>query len=703
MIGSPSLSFLGTESVFVYERSGGSFVFQQQLVGVGGFDTPGFGGRIDLVGDRALVAARGQDAAVFERTGTTWTQAQLLDAPAAASVALGAGTALVGTPSSDAGQGRIDAYQLRPTGWRLGTRFQSSDVADGDQFSVAVSASEDRVLVGARFDDDGGNLSRGAAYIYRVIPVFGSGTEWAAFSEARVLGTPATEQLGSAVDLSGGHMVAGAPNRDHPAAAGAGSAFVFRRSGSEWLEQAELIASDASAGARLGASVSLDAERAVVGAPFETSGSPPGAAYVFRQSGSSWIQEAKLVASDAIGDARVGTSVSLDAERVAVGAPDAGASGAVYVFLRNGTQWSEEAKLVAPDANPGDMSFGEAVALQGDTLVVGMPREDNINGVDAGALYVYRRSGTSWSFLTKFGASDGVFQDQLGATLGFSGDLLVAGAPQPQFTPGKAYVFGRQGTQWAQFARLDPSDGFVGDRFGSSVAIDAQRILVGSPFQNGLGTLAGVAYVFEGSGTSWTEEAQVCVFDTGREEDRLGTAVALDGATAAVGAPFTVGGGSVFVVTESAPFASFCDASDGALASCPCGNPGDVDSGCDLPQLTGGVSLRVLAQDEVTLNRATLSGVGYPPANTPSAVVIRSSGLDQSSPVVFGDGLRCVGTPVVRLAGTLASGGGSTHVIGHGSMAGSGTFFYQLWFRSTPGPVCTPAAFNLSNGRQVTW
>jgi hypothetical protein len=149
---------------------------------------------------------------------------------------------------------------------------------------------------------------------------------------------------------------------------------------------------------------------------------------------------------------------------------------------------------------------------------------------------------------------------------------------------------------------------------------------------------------------------------------------------------------------------AFCDASDGALASCPCANPGNADTGCDLAQATGGVGLDVLGQETSPQNRVTLSGSGYPAGSTPAAVVIRSADLDPAAPIVFGDGLRCVGLPVVRLGAALASGGTSLHVFGHGTMAGGGTFSYQLWLRNTPIMYCDPAAaFNLSNGRVLTW
>jgi len=148
---------------------------------------------------------------------------------------------------------------------------------------------------------------------------------------------------------------------------------------------------------------------------------------------------------------------------------------------------------------------------------------------------------------------------------------------------------------------------------------------------------------------------------------------------------------------------SFCDGSDGSLAACPCSNPGLQTTGCDIVQGTGGVKLSVLAQENSPLNRATLAGTGFPAASTPTAIVIRAAGIDPAAPVVFGDGLRCVAVPLVRLGATFASGGASAHTFGHGVMAGAGTFYYQLWFRNTPAMFCTPAAFNLSNGGTLTW
>jgi hypothetical protein len=125
--------------------------------------------------------------------------------------------------------------------------------------------------------------------------------------------------------------------------------------------------------------------------------------------------------------------------------------------------------------------------------------------------------------------------------------------------------------------------------------------------------------------------------------------------------------------------------------------------GCDNAQGTGGVALALVAQT-TSPNGATVTGTGFSTMGAPTALVFRSNALDPASPVVFGDGLRCLATtPLVRLAATTAAGGTSTHAFGHGAMVGGGDFLYQIWYRNQPAGYCTPLAFNLSNGLRITW
>ena len=156
--------------------------------------------------------------------------------------------------------------------------------------------------------------------------------------------------------------------------------------------------------------------------------------------------------------------------------------------------------------------------------------------------------------------------------------------------------------------------------------------------------------------------------------------------------------------TDFVCFGAFCSAWDGALAACPCQNRGRPTAGCDTPQGNGGVELRFVEQSFGPPNRATFHGSGFPVMGTPGVVVMRGPSV-QTPPFALGDGLLCLpAQSVVRLGGALASGGTSTHVIGHGFGAGSGVFFYQLWFRSLPATFCDAGAgFNTSNGTALIW
>jgi hypothetical protein len=153
---------------------------------------------------------------------------------------------------------------------------------------------------------------------------------------------------------------------------------------------------------------------------------------------------------------------------------------------------------------------------------------------------------------------------------------------------------------------------------------------------------------------------------------------------------------------SSEPFPSFCNGADNAIFWCPCGNSGDSDKGCDNAAETGGVRADVTAFDGPG-GSATITCIGYPPAASPTAILIRSPSKQPGIPPIFGDGVRCISaTSLVRLAAVSASGGTSVHPFNHGALAGPGTFYYQAWYRST-GSFCLPSEFNVTSGREITW
>ncbi|HLI29454.1 MAG TPA: hypothetical protein VKZ60_20495, partial [Chloroflexota bacterium] len=308
------------------------------------------------------------------------------------------------------------------------------------------------------------------------------------------------------------------------------------------VQQAKLVASDGAAGDGFGFSVALsgDGNTALVGAL--NADFSRGAAYVFTRSGTTWTQQAKLVASEAVFGDQLGRSVALSADgnTALVGAPATkigsnSLQGAAYVFVRSGTTWTEQQQLFDPSGGGGD-SFGWSVALSanGDTALVGAMGAAIFPN---GATYVFVRSGTTWSQQQKLTPAEG---NQFGWSVALSadGNTALGGAP---VGAGAAYVFTRSGTTWTQQQKLTASDGAAGDDLGWGVALssDGNTALVGAPFATiSSKSFQGAAYVFVRSGTTWSPQQKL--FDpSGAAGDNLGWSVALsaDGNTALAGAP----------------------------------------------------------------------------------------------------------------------------------------------------------------------
>ena len=441
---------------------------------------------------------------------------------------------------------------------------------------------------------------------------------------------------------------------------------------------------------------------------------------MYTRSGSAWSLQQKLAPADGAAGDLFGFDVALAGDLALVGAwgvdgvaPGADDVGAVYAFTRSGTSWALEARL-EPAAQDVDGLFGYSLALDrsgaSPRALIGCQGHDGATP-GAGAAYVFERTGTSWSERALLFASDGISGELFGASVALHGDTALVGAPFSDLV-GAAYVFELEDGAWVERQRLANPTAFLLDQVGRSVELSERFALVGD-VQGPGGRNAGAVRVFAreaGEGGSFVETLLLQASDAVDTTDGLaapffGWSVDADGEALAVGAQRDdqagLDAGSVYVFDFGG--ATFCDASDAGLAACPCA-PGEAETGCDLAQGTGGVELTLVAQSTAPQNRATLRGKGFPLGATPAAVVIRSAELDPARPVVFGDGLRCVGLPLVRLGATAASEGLSAHAIGHGPAAGSGLAHYQLWFRNQPASYCDPAAaFNLSNGRSLVW
>lgn len=292
-------------------------------------------------------------------------------------------------------------------------------------------------------------------------------------------------------------------------------------------EAQKLLADDGGPSDRFGYSVALSDNRAVIGAVGER------AAYIFTREGGGWSQEAKLVPTAPPEEDFFGFSVGLSGSTVVVGAPlddDGGFdAGAAYIFARDSAgAWSPQGKLLAGDGTALDY-FGDAVALSGDTAVIGAWAAESDGGT--GAAYVFtRRSDGIWTEQTNLLPSGGA--DTYGDGVALSGDTAVIGARGSN----AAYVFTRGGDGgWTEQARLTPDDA-TDNQFGLGVAVSGDTALVGAFADDDKGPYAGAAYVFvRHSGGTWTQQAKLVASD-GVAYDYFGLGVALSGDMAVVGA-----------------------------------------------------------------------------------------------------------------------------------------------------------------------
>jgi hypothetical protein len=318
-----------------------------------------------------------------------------------------------------------------------------------------------------------------------------------------------------------------------------------------WVEEQVLGQGATSPGSSFGYSVAIDGDTTIVGAPSDFVGAnqAQGSAVVYKFTNGSWALEQKLVANDGFPLQYFARSVALSGDTAFVGVPYQLVNGnfhqgAVYIFERTGTVWSQSQVLTRPSGVTYD-EFGFSVAAHADTLVVAASNVA-VNGlVHAGAAYVYVRDNGTWVEQQELTVAAPRESENLGLAVSVDQDTVVLGANGNTFGPekwsGSAYVFVRSNGMWTQQAKLVPSDVNLNepfDNFGLSVALSGDAVLVGAFGDNvGLNLGQGSAYVYRRSNGAWSEE-QKLVAATGTAQDLFGKSVALVGDNAFVGAEF---------------------------------------------------------------------------------------------------------------------------------------------------------------------
>ncbi len=255
---------------------------------------------------------------------------------------------------------------------------------------------------------------------------------------------------------------------------------------------------------------------------------------------AAFAQQGKLTAGDGVPGNFLGFNVAISGDTALAGAPRNAVNGnpnrgAAYVYLRNGTTWTQQQKLSSTDGAANDQ-FGYSVAVFGDTAAVGMLNDQDLLGTRSrGFVYIFQRSGTSWTQTQILSPSDHAAGDSFGSSLAFENDTLVIGARSKTngstLFVGAAYVFTRPtGGAFTQQAKLSPGDVVLGEFFGHSVGLSGDTAIVGAVGLAGFSNPNGKAYIFTRSGSSWTQQQKLVAADAA-SGDAFGFSVAVSGDT----------------------------------------------------------------------------------------------------------------------------------------------------------------------------
>lgn len=388
----------------------------------------------------------------------------------------------------------------------------------GDKFGNAVSISGDIAAVGVKTADVNGRRNRGAVYIYERHR--GGADNWGLVKVLAASDGAAGDGFGVSVAVSGRTVVVGADGDNVGSNVNQGSAYIFERDAggpNNWGEVKKLVAADGARNDHFGIAVAISGDTIIVSADRADVGAneDQGAVYVFRRDtggAGNWGEAQKLTAPDGAADDAFGVAVAAGGDVIIVGADHADIGrnsnrGAAYVFARSraADALSFIRKLLADDGAASD-NFGGAVAVSGETVVVGACCHDVGRNTNQGAAYVFERHypwPDNWGQTQKLIGIGSERSAQFSSAIAIDGNLMAVGAPlddvEGNADQGVVYIFSRNEGgpgRWGLLRQLSAADGEAGDEFGSVVAVGGETVVVGVPRDDMGGEDRGSARVF---------------------------------------------------------------------------------------------------------------------------------------------------------------------------------------------------------------
>jgi len=358
----------------------------------------------------------------------------------------------------------------------------ASDLSTFDDFGSSVAIEGNTAIVGAPHKQ--GIIDDGAVYLYTR-----SSTGWSNPSRLRPLDPGwGSRHFGNAVAIDSNYIIVGAEW-----ATGGGAAYIFHFDGIEWYQQAKLVGTASDDWENFGCTVDIQGDYAIVGAYFETFGSltNAGSAYIFKRTGSTWNLDGKLYAIDSQADQWFGYTVGIYGTTAVVGAHpvSSATAGWAYIYQKSDSDWVLRRKLAESESS-------DAVVIYNRTIVVGDEWDWNV-GVYA---YEDFSPAGDWSTFStiKVGGSETIPGDHFGNSLAIDGNTIVVGADGKNFSTGAVYIYRRGLHYWELQKKLESIFCSTGDYFGCSVDISGGRIIVGAESADSpYGNITGAASVFE--------------------------------------------------------------------------------------------------------------------------------------------------------------------------------------------------------------
>lgn len=438
---------------------------------------------------------------------------------------------------------------VRPNDVELTKRLSvNGKIKLGDDASAPTAGSVR--FNGTNGDFEGFNGSEWVSLTKTIKPWGGAATYTEQTDKQTSSNGGAGDGFGYAVAIDGDYAIVGAPNF----LVGGyfeGRAYIFKKNGENWVEQSTLEPYGGFDHFAFGASVAIDGNYAIVGAPGLDNGR--GSAYIFLRTGNNWALEQIISHTMRATNDYFGQAVAISGNYAVVGAPLVDVAqpssinfdqGKVFVFERNGSSWAQTQEIIKANGDNLD-NFGQSVSLDGSYLALGAPNFNSGNISDSGSVSIYFRATTTFELQAEIAAEDKQQNDRFGTSVDIDNNNLIGGT-SPDGSRGRAYIFTRFNTAWLQAALLRPSDPELENYFGFRVAISGNYAVVGAHKADfPMLVDRGKVYVYgKNSSTSWVQQARLSASDS-EAYDELGYAVAISGEDIIVGALKADPGGNV--------------------------------------------------------------------------------------------------------------------------------------------------------------